>query len=528
MQWLPRRRRTRTWARPWRPGGAVLVAAALAALGLASCRREAPRPSGAPFGISVPYEVGSLDPHRRDWASAFAVASHFYEPLVTVDANLGLVPALARRWENPDARTWLFEIRPGVRFHSGKPLTAEDVVYSFERLKAGRDLEIAGYASSVVSARALLPLVVELKTGAPNAVLLNALRFVSIVPAGSGFATMEASANGTGPYRLAAWKPGEEIDLVRNDDYWGERPALPRVVMRLARRPEEAARDFLEGRSQLVQLGARGVEEDLVKRAGVPLLRRTSLFTKYLGFDLDGVSGGSGMRPSPFLDRRVRQALHLAIDRAALTSRLSTHAVPASQLVPPLVFGYDPSLPPPSHDVDRARRLLAEAGYPGGLDATLHTRKRFEEPARLLAEILAPAGFRLTVLSLPDEEFFAAVEGHATELFFTRRGCPAGDLGNLLENTAHTFDPEKGLGMANDGRTSDPRLDALIEESSAILDTAGRSRALHALMRALMNDLTLVPLYFDEDVYALAKGYAWQPRADSYVLSQEVRPKPAR
>ncbi|KAA0256528.1 MAG: hypothetical protein EDX89_00045 [Acidobacteria bacterium] len=514
---------TAPMSRPARGRFAPLIAVLSgAALLLPACRtRDAS--DGQTLTLSVPYEVGRLDPHAHDRAATFAVVSHVYEALVSADANLVLSPALARRWENPDPLTWVFHLRPEARFHSGKPLTAADVVWSIERLRSRPDLEMASYVHDVESVRSLGSGRIEVKTRAPTALLLPKLRFVLVVPEGSDGEGLRLTADGTGPWKLVEFRPGVSVTLARNDAYWGEKPAFASAVLRLGRSSAQAREDFRDGTSRLSQCNVLGLEDEAGARPGATVRKRTSLFLKYLGFDLDASRvPGPGEPANPFLDPRVRKALHLALDRSALVSRLSFSAVPASQLVPPSVFGHDPDLPPALPSLATARRLLAEAGYGAGLAVTLLTRRFLEEPARVAAEVLAPAGFRVSVEVVGDEEFFDRLRGGRAGFYLTRRGCATGDFGQLLESAAHSRDPQRRLGLSQDGRYSNPELDREIELSSRTLDMRERREMLLRLQRRLMEELVFVPVYFDEDVYLLDAGLSWQPRADSYVLAQEI------
>ena len=165
---------------PSRPLLGLLLAPLLAG----SCGRGVP-PEASAIRIAVPYDVGTLDPHARDTLSNLAIGSHFYEALVTTDRDMTIRPCLARSWENPDSSTWIFHLRPSVRFHSGRPFGAVDVVYSIRRLLGDDQLEIAGYVVYLTEVSAVDALTVRIRTSRPPGVFLNKLRFVSIVPEGS-------------------------------------------------------------------------------------------------------------------------------------------------------------------------------------------------------------------------------------------------------------------------------------------------------------------------------------------------------
>lgn len=482
--------------------------AALLGIGLASAACT-PRPSSAsPFVISTPYEIDSLDPHARDLQAQVAICANFYEPLVSRDADLKLQPALALRWFSPTPLTWIFELRPDVTFHDGRPFTAEDVVATFERLRRDETLQIGLNVKEIDSVRALAPLRVELRTRRPQPILLNRLSLVAMLPGGGASATQPV---GTGPYRFVAWERGASVSMARYDGYWGARPALDGVSLRLGQSPEATERELAAGRSQLGILGSQAVAARLAGDASLEVERRTGMFLKFLGFDLAG--------DSPFRDPRVRRALSLGLDRRRLVSELVEPAVPASQLVPPTVFGFDPALPELQADPARARALLKEAGWDASFAVKLHARRTAGSAADPVARMLLPLGIRIEVLTLGEHDF--AASGSASTFSLNRFGCETGDASDMLSAFMHSSDPSL-YGATAPGAAAAPFARAL-QTSMESDQPEVRNAALMQIMAAAMQQLPIVPLYFDEDVYAVRKGFAWRPRADGYVLAAEVR-----
>lgn len=480
------------------------------------------------FRIATPYEITSLDPHAWNAAGNFSVYFNFYDGLVTTNPEMQIEPALALSWETPDPLTWVFHLRPGVHFHNGKILTARDVVYSFDRLLKNTNLEMSGYLLYVSRVRALDPLTVEVRTSSPVSALLSRLRYVTIVPAGATASQLANSEDGTGPYRVTGWAANREIDLTRFGDYWGSpRPELAHVTYLLNHDLASDAADLRSGRVQLAVCGSNIIAAGLGHRNDYRIVRRPSLYLKFLNFDMmRRVTPYCPVHPNPFLDRRVREAINLAIDRNSLVRNLSRIAVPASQLVPQSVFGYNPEITVPAFDLTRARALMAEAGLPDGFAVTLHTRQRYRTAAQILQKQLGRIGVGVTVVTLPDDIFFQMAD--ANELSFTLSGigCPTGDISDILDNCIHSEDPAHHFGIHNYGFYSDPAMDRRIEKSTEIMHKLERRNVLEQISADLVRQIVWVPLYFDEDVYAMVNKTQWRPRADSYIFAAEISEKP--
>ncbi|HEY4491469.1 MAG TPA: ABC transporter substrate-binding protein, partial [Acidobacteriota bacterium] len=310
-----------------------------------------------------------MDPHARNTISDFAVLSNFYEPLVSTDSNMTLQPCLARQWENPDLSTWTFHLQNGVKFHSGKALTAEDVVYSIERVFNSTTLEISGYVSQIKDVAAVGPLAVRIRTKQPMSVLLNKIRFVLIVPKGTDALTLQRGVDGTGPYRFVGWN-GSVIEMKANESYWGGAPDIQDVIYDLGQSPRQALQSLLAGKVQLAQANTKQLEEAIRNRREYTMHRSDSFFLKYLGYDLSGKNA----RPNPFLDKRVREAIHIGLNRQTLVNGLTTYAAAATQPLPPFIFGYNPQITAPRSDQQRAKELLEAAGLGNGFKTKLHVR----------------------------------------------------------------------------------------------------------------------------------------------------------
>ncbi len=472
--------------------------------------------------VAAPYALRSLDPNAENTFGPFEVLSNVYEPLVTLDAQLRVRPALAVSWESPDALTWVFQIREGVRFHSGAPLTAEDAVRSIERVLQSPGLQMRGHLAQVSEVAAVDARTLRLRTSRPTQLLLNHLNFVGISPARAR--DLASQADGTGPFVVEGWDRAQGVRLRRNEEYWGERPEVSRLVFHTERSPEQAVEGLLAGRYQMAMLNTRRFDAALTESGRLRLLRQDGLFLRYLGFDLArDASPYCGVTPNPFRRREVRRALHLALDRKGLVDALGNAGVVAGQLVPRPVFGFNPRLPEPRPDLAEARALLRKAGLPPRFSAVLHTRRRFEQAAATLQRQLAGLGVDLDLRVIPDSEFFEGLGRSEFTLWLSGFGCPLGDASELFDNVAHSRDADRGFGINNYGGFQDPEVDRIVEETAGQADSASRREALQNLMARLMDELVWLPLYFEQDGFAVDRSLAWQPRTDGYLRGAEVR-----
>lgn len=382
---------------------------------------------------------------------------------------------------------------------------------------------MAGHVSAIREVTARDARTVEIRTSAPVGILLNKLRFILVVRRGEDYPALKTRVNGTGPYRLVSWERGTALTIERNEDYWGTRPALGRLRISLNRSAGVALDDFLAGRSLFVQSNSTATETALRKMPGVEMRRNSSVSVKFLYFDVakDDSRDVAGGR-NPFRDPRVRRAVSLAIDRAELVRRLSMPAAPANQLVTPFIFGHDPARKPLPYDPREAERLLAEAGWPGGFELRFRTRGLFSEAADLVAGMLGRVGIRARVTSLSEPEWFEAMNGRSFSMTLSRFGCPTGDASDLLETLLHTWVPARTIGQANYTGYSNPEVDRLVETAARTLEMSRRQGMLSEATARVMEDLPIVPLYIDQDLYAFRTGVEWEPRNDNFLIASEI------
>ena len=493
--------------------GAARTIVSLSTL-LAACS-GAVGPGTPPLRIAIYDRPRSFDPHQESEFLSFLVASHVYEGLTRLDRDLKVEPALAERWESPDALRWRFRLRSGVRFHDGRALTAEDVVTSLERARVHPRSDWSSYLVAVERVEALDERTVEITTRRPYSLLLQKLAYILIVPRDAP--TDIDRPVGTGPYRLMAPLSDRRLVLHAFEGHWGPRPAEAVVHLEIEPSLERAlAAGRREPPDIVLAVGPQAAS--VIEHApGYALVTRSGITTDYLQLRIS--------RP-PFSDIRVRRAVHLGLDRGALVrDLLGGRGRAESQFVSPAVFGHDPSVPAVQRDVPEARRLLAAAGYAGGLDVDLEFRQG--RRAEALVAQLAQIGIRARARPLSYAALSARLRADEVALYYGGAMASTGDASDLLDSLLHSRTPDRGLGENNMVGYRNLVLDGMIEAASRQSAMAERRATLQQCLRMALDDLPLVPLVSPEDIYGVRQGIRWTPRLDGRVLAADVRRVPS-
>lgn len=525
--------------------GLVLVVAA--ACGPAACGPAARGAQAADLVIGRAGEQSALDPLFSRTGVNGDTAIGIFDQLIHADANNQPQPGLALSWRALDPLHWEIRLRPGVRFHDGSPLTADDVVFSLERARTvpNSPASFAGAVRAVAQAEAVDALTLRITTTEPTPQLIEQIGIVYVMSrrAAAGLSTSDMNAGrglaGTGPYRFVAWQPGQQLRLEANPGYWDGKPAWDRVTLRYI--PQGAARiaALLAGDVDLIgQVSPADVKR--VREGGrAEVFSIASTRLVYLALDSARdrspfVTDAAG-KPlldgrNPLRDARARRAVSLLIDRTAIVSRLlDGSGEAAGQMVPEGLGGYDPALPPPAPDPAGARRLLAEAGWPSGFGLTLHSSSdRFPQDAALvqaIGQMLRRGGIAVNAVQAVPYAMYAAAAGRQEySAFVFSFGTTTPDSAIALTNVLATYDGAAGTGMFNRARYSNPVFDAKLREALAEFDEGKRNALLRAATRIAMDDAAIVPLYWQVVHWAARKGITYTPRRDEATAPQYARP----
>jgi peptide/nickel transport system substrate-binding protein len=488
-----------------------LLALLLAPLAFGGCHREAQAPSSSrPLRIATYSAPLSLDPHLKNEVLTFSILQNVYDPLVAFDDQLRVQPALATSWENPNDLTWRFHLRPGVRFHDGRLLTADDVVATLERVRKHPRSQVANYLVSVDTVRKVSPDTVEIVTRRPSPVFLNKLTFIDVVPRDAPEEITQPV--GTGPYRFVSMD-GDHLVLRAFDGAWSGKPDQPDVELQFVPDPAERVARLTRGDVDLVQEVKPELAAAVQKAPHCRLLSSESMLVEYLSLRVD---------TKPFSDPRVRHAVDVAIDRAALVQRYHRgYALPMGQLVSRQAFGYVPELQPRQRDLETARRLLAEAGFPRGLDVDLEFREG--RSADVLAAQLGEAGIRVRTVARPWSEMFRRLQEGKVVFYLGGVQTGSADASDVFDSKVHSHDPANGYGDNNWNGFADRDLDRLIEGSATTMDMMQRRTQLEEVMRRVMEDLPLIPLDNPYTLFGVRDDLQWSPRRDGMVRALDIR-----
>jgi peptide/nickel transport system substrate-binding protein len=479
--------------------------------------------SGATLTISQPADATTMDPGRSTQVLTVNYFVNLYDTLTRWDASLKLVPGLATAWRSVNDTTWEFTLRSGVTFHDGTPLTAADVKATLERnMIPGKTVVQAGFAT-IEAVLTPNPTTIRIVTRKPDPLVPVRMAQMGSQIYPARFATDEGVKElarrpvGSGAYRFVEWLKDDRLVMEANKDWWGwdgKAPAITRVVWKPI--PDDFARLSALQRNEVdVITNVPPDQMKVVRTVTVPATRTVVL--------------QSNNTQPPMSDKRVRQALHYAMDIDSIVKNLyAGQGKPFTGGLATTDFGYNPALKPYPHDPERARKLLAEAGYPNGVDLTLYagsgTMVNDKQLLEALADMWSRAGIRARV---------EMMEMAQRQKMLNERATPPN--GMLLVNPQSTLLDADGVlwrilhpnGFAGKfwaGSQPGHRFHELMEQARFSLDPKKRKELYTEATRIVHDEKPWVELFQEVVIYGVSPRVALKPRADYRLIVSEMAP----
>jgi len=461
-------------------------------------------------------DVDNWDPPNSVLREAIILGYHVFDHLAVRDLKTRkVVPNLALSWKALDDTTWEVKLRQGVKFHDGTPFTARDVKATFDRvLDPTKKMTARGNHAKIKSIEVVDDYTARFRTDGPYPLFVERLTAQVMqsdkVIREKGHEWMQEHPIGTGPYKLVKWDRKQEHLLVRNDDYWGAKPAFKYVRVRII--PEQATQiaEVISGGVDIIK-AVPPDQMDVINKSGQartatsPILR-----TALLQLDQAARSG-----PNPFTDRRVRQAANQAVDMDAVIKHvLNGLGDRVATGINPMAFGWDPSLKPYKQDLAAAKKLLADAGYPNGLDIRFNTGPPVVEPAiqqtndAIIAD-MAKAGFRVQQNYIGDNTVLVAriKEGKGGPMFNWSWGYySVFDADAILYDVFRCNEPYSYY--------CNPALDDLIVQGRSTLDQKKRTEIYVKAQKLLFEDAAYLYKWGLRGVWGISNRVNYEAPAD--------------
>jgi len=493
--------------------GALDRAEGAAAPGRPGDKARVPRP----LVVATASDATSINPFDATVAIPDTrLLRNLYDPLVELDRDGQLVPALATAWTRINPTTLRFHLRRGVTFHHGEEFTAADVQFTVDTIRdPARPHKQAGTLSFVDRVAVLDRYTVELVTKRPEAAAVRMVTRIGIVSAAytkAQPAILNTKPNGTGVYRFVEWRKDDHLTMEAFPDHWRGTPAIPRVIWRAIKDDAARVAALVAGEIDV----AHSVPTDLVPLVAQNPRTEIRAVPSMRSYWLMLVNG----RPElPTAKREVRQAINYAIDRDELNRALfGGQALPLATAIHPKSLGYNPVLTWP-YDPAKAKALLAQAGYPRGFTIGLHASSgryaRDRELSHALAGQLARVGITVRVQNLEVGQFTDGVFQKTTDPLVLLT------FGDQDHDRITTFSISHRTGQLW-SVIAYPELDALIARAEGTLDDAARAAVLREAQAWMMEHAPAAYLLTLVDIYGVNKALRWQPRPDDVLNWREA------
>ncbi|HFQ5022133.1 TPA: ABC transporter substrate-binding protein [Vibrio vulnificus] len=467
--------------------------------------------SAAAADIKVAYDADpvSLDPHEQLSGGTLQMSHMVFDPLVRYTQKLDFEPRLAEKWERVNDTTYRFQLRKGVKFHSGNELTADDVVWTFDRLKDSPDfkaifepyekmVKVDDYTVELVS-KGAYPLVLQTATYIfpmdskfYSGTTADGKDKAEVVKHGNSFASTNVS--GTGPFIVTSREQGVKVEFERFKDYWDKESKGNVNKLTLVPIKEDATRvaALLSGGVDMIAPVAPNDHQRVKDAKGIDLV--TLPGTRIITFQMNQNSNEA------LKDVRVRQAIVHAINNQGIVDKIMKgFATAAGQQGPEGYAGYNAELVP-RFDLKKAKQLMKEAGYEKGFTLTMIApNNRYVNDAKVAqaaSAMLSKIGIKVDLKTMPKAQYWPEFDKCAADMLMIGWHSDTEDSANFTEFLTMTRNEETGRGQYNCGHYSNPEVDKLVEAANVETDPTKRAAMLQKVETTLYNEAAFVPLHW--------------------------------
>jgi peptide/nickel transport system substrate-binding protein len=487
----------------------------------------------APAGkvvIAQGVDPSTLDIMNQQESPAGIVGSHIFEGLVTRDPNLKVIPDLAAELPKLVSPTvWEVKLRKGVKFHNGEEFNADSAKFSLERVKTPA-LRASSNFRPIDRVEIVDPYTIRVHTSKPWPTFITIMTFdqPAMYPpkayAGKDSAFISKNPIGTGPYKFVRWSKDEEIALEANQQYWHGAPKIKTVVFKPI--PDDAVRvaALQNGEVDVAVNIPPHLANIIANHPKVFLSTAPSIRTLQLMFvthEYDAQHKLIGPYKGVTVDKRVRQAIAYALDADEIIKTvLDGRAIRTATMLTPLHFGYDAGLKPIKQDLARSKKLLAEAGYGGGLDLTLNSPQgryvRDKEVAEAVAGQLTKAGIKTTLRTF---EFVNYLNNYVYPhkpgpVWLIGWGTPTLDAETVYAPLFRTG--------SNLGNYHNADFDGMVDQAQTMMDEKKRLEIYHRINKLWIEEMPAVPLYQQMDLYGASRRLNWKARSDERIRAYDM------
>jgi len=473
-------------------------------------------------------DILTMDPHSQNHATTNTVLAHAYEGLTRYGVNYEIEPALATKWTNVSPTQVRFELRKGVKFHDGTPFTADDVVFSFGRIRQPQGT-MAIYVSGVSDVKKVDDYTVDFLLAGPNPLLLRNVTLFYIMS--KSWAEKNRTTNvqdykakeenhasrnvmGTGAYRITGWQPEQRVTMTANPDWWDKTGGnVKEVIYTPIKSDPTRVAALLSGDVDLLtDIPTQDVQR-LRSEGKLKVLDGAEVRTIFFAPDIGSpeLKYSSVKGKNPFADKRVRQALSMVIDREAIKRNIMRGlSIPAGIVVAPGVNGHSADIDVPTKvDVDGAKKLLAEAGYPDGFEFRLNCpNNRYvndEEICQAVASMWARIGIKAQLAAENFATFSQKFQNFDTSMYLLGWGIATYDAQYFVQSITRTR-TSGADGNFNFSRVSDPVVDRLSDAMKTETDVAKRNALVREALLRIKDEVLVIPVHHQIRPWAMKAG----------------------